>query len=503
MAQCVSSPTLTSFGVGTTQSVSTTASLYVTTPPGSIYTTLVPTCATVSNSTTCATSTQVVTQPGTPYETAGQVVVTVNAPYTYSTTLYGSSCTTTLPDDPNSGVSSTTTATTTTSSSDPVVIPVVSTVTSSSVYTSDGSTYITLVTSLSSALPVQATTTSSSSPSSESHVPAIIGGALGGLSAVVLLTLLAWKFLWKPRTSFDKDDYPDFKGNQDQGSKPYHYNPARQQNSQGVAQVSPNRAGLQQTGYGNDSTAFNNGIAGTGGDTVIQYAGATSNGYGPTVAGNEAGLQPGVHNNDVMYDVPNYGPVHQTQSSTPTPLVTGSAAIAGARLGARQNTTLSSPTYMSAADPTGQQVNYPPNMVYPQQYPSHLSGPPYSQQQPYGSSLQGPPGSSLGVGTGPSVPIIQPGQVYQPRQLESQGDSLSGSQSVGSVGSPNNQLLQVSNPGPDTFIEDSSTGRPSSSLSPPPIHGTGDARGEKAAIVYLDGGAYSESSNPAPPAYRE
>ena len=131
--------------------------------------------------------------------------------------------------------------------------------------------------------------------------------------------------------------------------------------------------------------------------------------------------------------------------------------------------------------------------------------------------------SGIGSSTGPGdvMPslMVQPGQVYTHHQQsfgqQSYGDSLTGSQSVGSAGPPESQVLQVRNPGSDSFVQDSSTtvgtpgvvvGPPPSTSSPPPIDGKGrplDTRGEKTAMVHLDGGAYGASSTPAPPAYRE
>jgi len=567
MAYCVSSPTLTSTGVGTTRSVSTTISRFVTTPPGSVFTSVFATCSTSTNSTICATTSRVVTQPGTPFTTTGQVVVTVDVPYTYRTTLYGSSCTT----SPGAVVTPT------------IYSPVVSTVTSSSVYTSDGSTYVTVVTSLTSADLPQSTTDTPPSPSSNSSgstdkkIPAIVGGALGALIVLALLTFVVIKFLKKPRISFDKEDFTPTK--QDQAS--YHYTPVGQQETQPVAQTF-NDSGPQPANYGNDTGTFSNGVA--GGDTLTQYTGATNNAVGPTTTGNETGLQPGIPGNDVMYNAPNHGPIHQVPNSSLTPLVAGAAAVTVAGAAARPTSTYSSTGYPDYPPNMGyssqqyppqstvlapypqqepyQQQPYPqqpyPQQPYPQQqpysqqqhypeqqpyseqqpYPQHQ---PYPQQQPYPQPYGPPPmqnqtqrslshhlsvGSTMSMSTsggiggssGPSMDampslVIQPGQIYpqhqQPFVQQSYGESLSGSQSVGSAGPPETQVLQIRNPGPDTIAQDSSAGLvapPPSTSSPSPIDGKGrplDMGGEKAAMVHLDGGAYGESSTPAPPAYME
>lgn len=499
MAQCTSSPTLTSSGVGTTQSVSTTVSSYVTTPPGSIFTTFIGTCATVSNSTICGTATRVVTQTATPFTTEVQVAVTVDVPYSYTTTLYGSSCVTTVPDDGGSRSF--------------INSPVVSTITSSSVYTSDGLTYITLVTSLSSATAAQSTgaSPSSSSNNSSGNLPAIIGGALGGLSALALLTVVLWKFLMKPRVSFDEDVYTTFNEatKQGQGSTPYHYTPVPQQGSQTVGNSFSNDTGVQPTGYGNNTAAYNGAS-----DTLTQYTSATGNG-GPIATVNESGMQPGL-GNSVLY---NHGPIHQIPNPSLTPLIAGGAAF-NEGAGERTNTTSPSVIYTHTSDPTPQPINFSTNMGYvPQQYLSNPSGlAPYPQQHPYGppSQGQGPLSHSLSVATstssGPSMDFVssrttQPDQAYSHPQSQpvlgqqSYEGTLSASQSVGSG------LLQVRNSGPDTVAQDSpSIGPLVASSGPTPINGKGtffNTQGQKAAIVHLDGGAYGGSSDPAPPAYRE
>jgi hypothetical protein len=251
---------------------------------------------------------------------------------------------------------------------------------------------------------------------------------------------------------------------------------------------------------------------------------------------NETGLQPGVSGNDVMYNIPNHGPVHQIPVASLAPLAVGAAALAGAGPNARRDTTT---VYTPGFDPTaGQQISYPNNMGYvPQQYPSRQSGlAGYPQPQAYGLSPQQRPlshnlsvGSTvttttssgpIGSSSGPSVNSMPTliGQVYpqhQPQQSFGQQSYGDTSQSVGSAGSVDNRVLQVRNPGQDSLVQDSSTaysppghveGPSSSASSPSPFDGKGrplDMRGEKATMVHLDGGAYSESPTPAPPAYRE
>ena len=379
--------------------------------------------------------------------------------------------------------------------------------------TSDGSTYLTVFTSTTASLP----TATQESSSSSTNIPVIVGGVLGGISALVLVALLAWHLL-KKKAPFHDDDFMNDTTTTDPFQKNpapdfYQYNPVAQQDTQAVGNSFPNSPAAQ--GFGNNAGPFNSPM---GNEPGGQYGG-----MGNTPMTNNIGMQPGATGNDVMYNLPNQLPVHNLQNPPLAPLLVGGAAAAAGALAARQ--TRPTTTSSSGSDF--------PLIGYAQQYPPALAT--YPQQQAYGPAQVGHPNlvHSLSVGSTTAsaysasssnprtsgvdfVPMAmaQPGQYPQQQYVQMphpRYDNGPYSQpSSTSANAQDNALLQVRNPEPEMSAQNSS-GTPGlsvvgSSSSAAQSDGKGrplNTMGEKAAFVHLDGGAYQVPSTPAPPAYME
>lgn len=343
-------------------------------------------------------------------------------------------------------------------------------------------------------------------------------------------------------------------------SGPYQYGPVGQQDPhQPIGLSPPTSPGFQHSSLGNDASLYNtpsgNDMGGppqgvSGNSTGAGYSTGAGNSTGVGLSGNEMGVQ----HNDFGYNVPNQDPVHHLRNPSFVPLLVGVAATAaGAGAGAasghtRPNTSSSTGQLSTSSDPVGplithaspqQGMGYPPTQFV--SYPPALANYALQQQQGFGTGQApqdlshnnsigstGTMPSSSGSGANLLVPMgsvmrrqsqysQQPYQQVQQQQYE---DPFARSGSPVSI--QDNRVLQVMNAEPNRYSEGSSSGAGAfstpglfvvgSSSGVESIDGKGrpmDIRGEKAALVHLDGGAYQDPlpserpGTPAPPAYAE
>lgn len=462
------------------------------------------------------------------------VTVTVYVPYTSRTVLYGSSCSAVQGQPPDSSTTTSTTSTSTSTSTSYFV----STLTSSSLVVSDGTTYTSLITSTTTGIADSPPPPNNTSTSN--NTGAIVGGTLGGITALVLLTLLTWKMIQKSHrfdNLFNPDDKYLKKG---PTSDPYQYGPVGQQDNQPIISP-PTSPALQPSNLGNDITPFNN--PNPGSDVPGQYNGSANNGVNVGHTGNDPGLHPG---NDIMYNAPNHTSVYGLRDPGFTPLLVGvagaaAAGVASARRNDRPSTSSSSPSqYSSGSDLIGsqssrtnypQQYNsYPPALAtYAQQQQGFLSpaghGQPNLYKTAHNSPLSPPsnmPGNTAGtsgssnfpqMGMAAAMPVQgqypqQPFWQAQQQQAQRYEDPFARTVTSGSSTQESpNRSFQVMNADTSTSVDGPSI--PGLTIMGPSgsqTDGKGrqmNLQGEKAALVHLDGGAYQDTDTPAPPAYME
>ena len=124
------------------------------------------------------------------------VTVPVDYPVTNIVTLWGSSCSSTSPYTPPTDTTPTSTWS--------VYTPPPTTIVSSATITSDGSTFVGLFTSTSTAPPtstaVQQTGASDTNVQLKktNNIGPIVGGVVGGIVALLLLGFITWKLMWVP-----------------------------------------------------------------------------------------------------------------------------------------------------------------------------------------------------------------------------------------------------------------------------------------------------------------
>ncbi|EAU88917.1 hypothetical protein CC1G_10563 [Coprinopsis cinerea okayama7 len=540
MAECSSSPTLTSTIQDVGQVVFTTTIETVTTPEPELSTSLEVTtvCSTNSTSpisTSCSTSTitEIITIPADPITTFVTEVTSTPTTREVPTTLFTTICPPDV-DPPPPPPSS------------PPPPPPTSDDNNQSSYTppptspSSGSAGGSSTGSLGD-------TSASSAPTDLSqddgggegtNVAPIVGGVIGGFVGLVAIVMITWFFIKKSTGSgrFDRmfnkgleleDDiqptgHPEKPFPPKPGAGQYGYNPV----SQEPIGHGPNSGGLHnQGGFGQYQ------------DTA--YHPNAPQGQGPhDMFTNSTGYQPGGNE----YNPYSPGESHHVRTPSAAPLLGGLGAAAAAATGHAVAGSSSRPSTNSGRPSTGgsmqpllqhQQV-YGPVSNYdnapPSGYPSnHGQHPPQGFSYPPSSNLShslSAGSSSAGAssvspyGHGPYVQhgVPPPGiATTMAGGLHQRDESVT---SVGRSGSPvsiqNTQVLQVMNPEPSNYGEGSSSGAAGSgSGTATQYDGKGrpvNTRGEKAPIVHLDGGRYEEpiapaegttqpSSGPAPPAY--
>ncbi|KDR73703.1 hypothetical protein GALMADRAFT_142159 [Galerina marginata CBS 339.88] len=423
MAACVQTPSLTRTDVSTSESLFPTSSVLTSTLPGSVSTSIFRTCTRTNTSIPCEpTLTSILVNiPGNTTVLTVPVTGTIDVPITNIVTLFGSSCSSSIstppPDSPTS--SSTTSSTPVFSTSTPPP----SIVTSSSVFTTDGSTFVsvfqstttpppTVVDTSSTGTSLQFTDSSSSftpptSSSSSSTVPTlsytsysaspstsaavvvvqstgtslpnngvhqndkkanntgpIVGGVVGGLVALVVLGLLTWKLI-KKQSRFDdvfnQDHKHHNKPKKDSDPKPYDY---------GLIGQSTNPTGLDTHGLDNNA---GNDVGHQGGQQAgnnVGYQGGNDTGYQGGQGGNDVGYQGGNNigsGGNTTGSVPNQPPLQHLRNPSLAPLLAGvgaAAAAATANASASSRPSSSRPS-SSSSQPSGPLVTNAPQGQYP------------------------------------------------------------------------------------------------------------------------------------------
>ncbi|KAF9532843.1 hypothetical protein CPB83DRAFT_890511 [Crepidotus variabilis] len=522
---CVSSPTRTQTGVTTSTSLSLFPTKSVTTLPGTVVTTTIQTCLPRSSgaSGSGCVSTSIpttISQPGGTSTVDVTITSTIDVSVTTLLTLFGSSCTvisTASSDKPTSQETITST-------------PPVSTFVTDTTVSSDGSTWVSSYVATSTPPPIvttlPTTQTDKANNKSQPNIGAIVGGTIGGVIVLVLLVVLTFRVIKNSRRFdefFNKDD-------------------------ESAAYVKPKRDYVPDK-----PSPYQYGVVGQRGTNPTGMSPPSSPLLKPTsLGGNEA------------YNAPNQAPSHHARNPSQTPLLVGAMAAAGAGViagsGHSRPNTASSTGRISA---TGSEVlnSGPPvahaapqqTMGYPPQpqpsnfnsYPPALANYAQHQQQPqlmpkpnlghnpsvassatsaslYSSASYAAPstytGSSAGPSSGPSgsnmagfVPmgaaaagLSRPGPSQsppQPQQTQQYEDPFARASSP-VIAQQQRTQLAVRNTSPEP-AEGSSSGVGRVRVT----DGKGrplNTRGEKAALVHLDGGAFQgRTQTPAPPAYME